>query len=555
MGKFVFIRNKYPALPGAYIMRDSSSKVLYVGKAKSLRSRLSSYFSSPKDTKTTALISKAASIDFVLAKDEGEALILEQNLIKNYLPRYNILLKDAKHYSYLAVTSEKFPRLLTARKNSSGEFRIKGKRFFGPYTEGSKREVSARFLRKLFRIRVCKTLPKKECLQYHLGNCDAPCTGRVSEEEYLANVDSLISFLEGKRGTSSPIFSSLKKRMEAASESMDFELAASLRDQMDALKIIFAKQGVERLGRLDEDYLWFERVGDTLYVQKLRSIHGIISGSEKLSAKINSQEEPEIAFCMQHYEALPDRVYSNLPSSAMRKLNSAFSSPSNNAAPLASPPDTGSPHPSSDEGQSPSHSSSKEVFRKPPKSKSRILALAQGSLVRGEIAPSVLELKEVLGLSSNPVVIETFDISTLFGESSVGSMVRFSNAKPDKSNYRKFIIRETSGQDDFAMMGEVVRRRYSSLLKDGEPLPDLILIDGGLGQLHSAMSTLSSIGVSPPIISLAKREEEIYTSSSTKPIKLPKSNSALKLLQMCRDEAHRFAISFHRQRRGKKGKS
>jgi excinuclease ABC subunit C len=528
MGKFVFERKKYPALPGVYIMRDSSSKVLYVGKAKSLRSRLSSYFSSPKDTKTTALVSRVSSVDFVLAKNEEEALVLEQNLIKNYLPRYNILLKDAKHYSYLAVTKEKFPRLLTARKNSSGEFRIKGKRFFGPYTEASKREVSARFLRKLFRIRVCKKLPKKECLQHHLGNCDAPCAGKVSEKEYSANVDSLISFLEGKRGTSLPIFSLLKKRMEAASKKMDFELAASLRDQIEALKIIFAKQGVERMGRLDEDYLWFERVGDTLYVQKLRSVQGVISGSEKLSAKINSQQEPEIAFCMQHYEALPDRVYSNLPASSMRRLNAAFS---------LLPP------------------TSQDAFRKPPKSKSRILSLARDSLVHGEIAPSVLKLKEVLGLPSNPVVIETFDISTLFGESSVGSMVRFSNAKPDKSNYRKFIIRESSGQDDFAMMGEVVRRRYSSLIKKGGPLPDLILIDGGLGQLHSAMGALSSIGVPTPAISLAKRDEEIYTSSSTKPISLPKNNSALKLLQMCRDEAHRFAISFHRYRRGKQGKS
>lgn len=538
MGKFVFIRKKYPSLPGAYIMRDSSSEVLYVGKAKSLRSRLSSYFSSPKDAKTTALISKVSSIDFVLAKDGREALVLEQNLIKNYLPRYNIRLKDAKHYSYLAVTDEKFPRLLTARKNSSGKFRMKAKRLFGPYTEASKREVSARFLRKLFKIRVCKKLPKKECLQYHLGNCDAPCIGKISEGDYRANVDSLISFLDGRRGTSSPILSSLKKRMEAASKSTDFELATSLRDQIEALKTLFAKQDVERMGRLDEDYLWFERVGNILYVQKLSSMHGIISRSEKLSAKINSQEEPEVAFCMQHYEALPDRVYSNLPSASMRKLNAAFSSLSGEENPAPLP------------GTSPLASNSKEAFRKPPKAKSRILLLARDSLVHGEIAPPVLELRDALGLPSNPVTIETFDISTLFGESSVGSMVRFSNAKPDKSNYRKFIIRESSGQDDFAMMGEIVRRRYSSLLKEGEPLPDLILIDGGLGQLHSAMGVLSSLGVSTPIISLAKREEEIYTSTSTKPIRLPKSSSALKLLQMCRDEAHRFAISFHRKRRG-----
>lgn len=520
MGKFIFERSKYPARPGAYIMRDSSSKVLYVGKAKSLRSRLSSYFSSPKDAKTSALLQKVASIDFVLARNEDEALVLEQNLIKSYLPKYNILLKDAKAYSYLAITDERFPRLLTARKNSSGRFRIKARKFFGPYTEGAKREVSARFLRKLFTVRVCKSLPKKECLQFHLGNCDAPCIGKISEGEYAQNISSLSSFLEGKRSASSKILSSLQKRMESASESRDYELAASLRDQVSALRMLFGRQDVERMGSLEEDYLWFERVGNTLYVQKLHSVRGVISGSEKLSAKINSQEEPEIAFCMQHYEALPDRVFSNLPKSSMEKLNSALS-----------PRDI--------------------PFRKPPREKSKILHIARDSLIQGEIAPAILKLKEELRLASNPVIIETFDISTLFGESSVGSMVRFTNAKPDKSSYRKFIIRESKGQDDFAMMNEIVRRRYYSLLKEGAPLPGLILIDGGLGQLHSAMSALSSLGVSTPVISIAKKEEEIYASDSTKPLKLKKSNPALKLLMQCRDEAHRFAISFHRKRRGK----
>lgn len=516
-GKFVFDASSYPALPGVYIMKDAAGEVIYVGKANSLRSRLSSYFRENHDSpKTSALVSHISSIEFVVSRDATEALILEQNLIKNYLPRYNIMLKDAKSYSYLAITKEKFPRLLTARKNSSGAFRIKAARFFGPYTEASKREISARYLRKLFKIRVCKSLPKKECLQYHLGNCDAPCINKISGEDYRGNVESLISVLEGKRGARG-ILKSLERRMEDASASLDYELAASLRDQAEALRIFFERQRVEKARGTDEDYLWFERVGDTLYVQRMQSFNGVISGVSRLSAKIRAQEDAETAFCMQHYEVLPSRVYSNLPPSTMEKLNSAFST---------------------------------KAFRKPGREKAKILAIAKSSLMHGEIAPAVLKLKEALSLSSNPVAIEAFDISTLFGEGSVGSMVRFSNGKPDKANYRKFRIRDTSTQDDFAMMHEVVHRRYSGVLKRGEALPDLVLIDGGLGQLHSASSALSELGIATPLISLAKKEEEIYSASFTSPLRLPRSNPALKLLQACRDEAHRFAVSYHRKRRG-----
>jgi len=268
----------------------------------------------------------------------------------------------------------------------------------------------------------------------------------------------------------------------------------------------------------------------------LKSSNGVIQKSEKHSAAIKEQEEPEISFCIQYYvgSELPDHIYTNLSEAQTALLNQAF--------------DT-------------------KAFHIPGRDKSKVLEIAGKSLVVGSIDPSVLRLKEALSLADNPITIETFDISTLFGEESVGSMVRFVNGKPDKSNYRKFKIRTVEGQDhaasgrklpmntvhqdDFAMMKEVVGRRYARLLKEGDPLPDLVLIDGGAGQLHAAMDGMDEAGVRLPVISLAKKEEEIYVPDRLDTIRLPKSDPALKLLQSCRDEAHRFAITFHRKRRGK----
>ncbi len=509
-----FERSKYPDLPGVYLMSDAAGDIIYVGKAGSLRKRLSQYFSGKNSPKTDLLVSKIDSIDFVVTSNTDEALLLESSLIKANQPKYNMVLKDAKHFSYLAVTDEKFPRLVVARKNSSGKFRIKAAKFYGPYVEGSKRSVSARFLRKLFKIRICKKLPKKECLQYHIGNCDAPCVGRITNEEYMENIASLGSILEGKGAKE--LMKKLDGRMKKASENLDFELAQSLHEQMKSLDIFLSRQKVEKANGMDEDYLWFERVGDDLHVQILQSRGGLIRSSTKSSAKINQQEEPEISFCTQFYPAVPDRVFSNLSSEQNEKLNNALRT---------------------------------KAFRTPGRDKKKTLEIAAKSLVHGKINPSVLRLREALSLERNPLVIETFDISTLFGENSVGSMVRFVNGKPEKAGYRKFKIKTVEGQDDFGMMEEVVFRRYSRLVKEKLPLPDLVLIDGGVGQLNSALKAVSDAGLMLPVASLAKRDEEIYLPTRTGPLTLPKTDDGLKLLQHCRDEAHRFAIGFHRKRR------
>lgn len=511
-----FERGRFPELPGVYLMKDGSGQIIYVGKAASLRSRLSQYFSGRTDSaKTMALVRKIESIDFVVTSNEDEALLLESSLIKANQPKYNMVLKDAKHFSYLAISDERFPRLIVARKNSKGRFRVKAARFFGPYVEGSKRAVSARFLRKLFKIRICKRMPKKECLQYHIGNCDAPCVGKISYDDYMENVSSLCSVLEGKGARK--LIGKLGSRMKAASDDLDFELARSLNEQMRSLEIFLSRQKVEKAKGRDEDYLWFERIGDGLHVQALESRDGLIRKSEKHYARINEQEEPEVSFCLQYYASIPDRVYSNLDHVTMEKLNKALGT---------------------------------DAFRKPGRGKSKTLGIAASSLVHGKVDPAVIRLKDALSLERNPLVIECFDISTLFGENSVGSMVRFVNGKPDKQGYRRFMIRSVEGQDDFSMMREVVSRRYTRLAREKAPLPDLILIDGGVGQLSSALEAIGEAGLMLPAISLAKKEEEIFTPNRTMPVKLPRSDPGLRLLQRCRDEAHRFAVSYHRKKRG-----
>ncbi|MFH1394043.1 MAG: excinuclease ABC subunit UvrC [Candidatus Micrarchaeota archaeon] len=517
-----FEGGRYPKRPGVYLMKDADGSVIYVGKANSLRNRLSQYFTGQHEGKTRLLVKRIADIEFIVTGDEGEALILESNLIKNYQPRFNMVLKDDKHFSYLAITDEKFPRLLVARRNSKGKFRIRAKHLFGPFIEGSKRAVSARYLRKLFKVRICSKMPKKECLQYHLGNCDAPCSGKISHGDYLANIDSLSLILKGKR-EARQVIGILERRMREAAASEDFEGAASIRDQIDALGIFFERQGVEQKARGDEDYICLGIIGDMLHVHILRGQAGVIGKSIRHSLEIKGQEEPEIAFCLQYYSGdIPPRVYSNLKPKQMEKLNAALGH---------------------------------EIFRKAAGIRGKTLEIASLSLEQKEMDPAILELKEELGLPNNPVVIETFDISTLFGEDSVGSMVRFVNGKPDKSGYRKFRIMSVGGQDDFSMMREVVLRRYSRLLREGGQMPDLVLIDGGAGQLHAAISALDEAGVRLQAASIAKRDEEVYLPQKMRPMRLSRRSAALKLLQRCRDEAHRFAIAYHRKRRGKSGKN
>ena len=501
-------------------MKNKEGDVIYVGKAKSLRDRLSSYFSGTRNLKTTVLVGQIEQIEFLLTKTEREALILESNFIKSYQPKYNMMLKDARHYSYLAITDEKFPRLMIARKNSSGKFRIKAKKYFGPFVDEGKRAVSARFLRNLFKVRICNKLPKKECLAYHLGNCEAPCVGKVSSEEYNSKIETLAKILGGKDSIEN-LKNSMADKMREYAKNEQFESAKNLRDQINSLDIFANKQRIERNPNMqNEDYIWIEKTKKEVFFQIIKSRNGVISKSEKQKITVNEQEHAEILFLYNYYEAENDViVYSNLEQKENEYLNGIFES---------------------------------EKFKVVPKNKQKILEIARESLNQNDLEISVTKLREELELEREPIIIETFDISTLFGENNVASMVQFVNGRANKKEYRKFMIKSIDKQNDFSAMKEVVYRRYSRLISQKETLPDLIVIDGGVGQLHAAMDGLKEANCTVAICSLAKEFEEVFMPGKMSSIKMDKKNPALKLLQMGRDEAHRFALTFQRLRRKKK---
>lgn len=397
-----------PLTSGVYMMKDAGGTVLYVGKAVSLRKRVQSYFRKHRTvSKTDFLVAEIRSIDHIPTHSEAEALILEASLIKQYHPKYNVELRDDKTYPYIEVTAEPFARIAVVRphkKNTTS-------RYFGPYVEVRLVREALDIIRRIFHFRTCDPFPKKECLDFHIGLCDAPCIGHISEKEYRRNIRHVCMILEGKRDE---LYRGLKEEMEQLSREGEFEAAAKVRDQM-------------------------------------RAIGALYSGSPD----VNYYKEAE-------------------------------------------------------------------------------------------------QLQRALNLPRLPERIECFDISNVMGQQSVGSMVSFFTGKPDKSNYRRFRIKEVSGIDDFKMIAEVVRRRYSRLQREGQTFPDLIVIDGGKGQLSAACEQLDQLQVSIPVISLAKREEEIFVPGKRSSVRLGRGSLGLQLLQRIRDEAHRFAVAYHRQLRGKK---
>ncbi len=347
-------------------MKNKEGDVIYVGKAKSLRDRLSSYFSGTRNLKTTVLVGQIEQIEFLLTKTEREALILESNFIKSYQPKYNMMLKDARHYSYLAITDEKFPRLMIARKNSSGKFRIKAKKYFGPFVDEGKRAVSARFLRNLFKVRICNKLPKKECLAYHLGNCEAPCVGKVSSEEYNSKIETLAKILGGKDSIEN-LKNSMADKMREYAKNEQFESAKNLRDQINSLDIFANKQRIERNPNMqNEDYIWIEKTKKEVFFQIIKSRNGVISKSEKQKITVNEQEHAEILFLYNYYEAENEViVYSNLEQKENEYLNGIFES---------------------------------EKFKVVPKNKQKILEIARESLNQNDLEISVTKLREELEL-------------------------------------------------------------------------------------------------------------------------------------------------------------
>jgi excinuclease ABC subunit C len=510
-----------PTNPGIYLMKDSDEKIIYIGKAKNLKNRVRSYFNKNQNYKTQKLVENISDIEFILTDNESEAFLLESNMIKKYRPRFNIELKDQQRYTYLRISDEKYPRLLVSRRTRDGKFLGKGKTF-GPFTQGSSKLLTIGTLRKAFQIRICKNLPKKVCLEYHLGNCEGPCEFKDAQERYPKHVDSLEQVLKGKNQTK--IFTKkLEEEMHQAAKLEQFERAKDIRDTLIRLGSLQTKQNMEYVKNSDEEYFGIEIQEQTAVVMNFRMINGVIRDSEKFFFDLVGDNSFS-NFLYQYYSTHKTPKFilvSEMPENE-KLLESLLSEQAGFAVKIIIP----------------HKGKKKEIID---------LILKNIKLIHQKGGdPGLVELKDILHLPVIPNVIECFDISN-HGESfAVGSMARFVGGKPDKSGYRKFKIKTVTGRDDFAMIGEVIKRRYYRLLEENSELPDLILIDGGKGQLGAALKSLESLGLKLSCISLAKENEEIYVPKNKNPIIISKTKSSLKILQHARDETHRFGVAYNR---------
>ncbi len=509
--------SKIPKNPGCYLFKDSSDKVIYVGKAKNLSRRVKSYFSKKhEDAKTNVLVSHIRSVDYVVTDSEVEALILENNLIKKNKPRYNIDLKDSKRYAFIEVTGEEFPRLLVARKRQGNGH------FYGPFVSGMSRDYVLNALKKIFKIRTCNKFPKRKCMRYDIGLCSGPCIGEISKADYLESVRGVGLVLKGKGRALVEI---LAKRMKEFSVGQDFERALEVRNQIKAIKELSQKQKMERDKKWDEDIINWVVYQDKVYLMLFNSRKGIMENKQSFEFDCSDNFLEE--FLIQYYSDYPIPREIILPGKVGEDLEEFLERLAEHKVRISVPK----------KGE-----------------KKDLLDLVKKNIEINLFGDSekVLELKEKLKLNENPSVIECFDISHLSGTSTVASMVQFRDGKADKNNYRRFKIRGVDGIDDFACMQEVVRRRYSKLKRENLEMPNLIVIDGGKGQLSSVIEILEELKLKIPTVSLAKREEEVFVPRRSNPIILDRRGKALKLLQEMRDEAHRFAIKYNRLLRVKK---
>jgi excinuclease ABC subunit C len=523
---------KLPALPGVYIFKGGGNLILYVGKAKSLKKRVSSYFSKNNlDDKTKELVKKIIDWEIITTKNEVEALLLEASLIKKNQPPYNIDLKSGSdRYAYLKITDEKWPRIVVARTAKD----LKTGKIFGPYTSGQTRREAQYQANSILKLRTCNVLPRQACLLYHLNLCSAPCINNISEPDYAANVKLAEKFL---RGETKELKETLTREMKQFSAARKYEQAKTRRDQILALARLQDKQNIDLPKGYDQDVINYIITPQDMIVQMFNVVKGLISGRREFRFDLTpgpspyqgEGEEGKVSeFLRRYYEnnEIPEEII--LPKKIEdEKILAEYLNKISGRKIIITIPQKGA---------------KKELLN----------LLAQNLAISASAGNAVLtELQQALNLPAAPRVMEMFDISHTGGKEIVASMVQFTDGQANKSGYRKFKIRTVKDNDDFASMREVVRRRYQKLLAEKTALPDLIMVDGGRGQLSAALGVLQELGINTPLAALAKREEEIYTVGRRFPVRLPKNSEALKLVQRIRDEAHRFAVSFHRQRRSK----
>jgi excinuclease ABC subunit C len=533
-----------PDRPGVYMMKDSSGKVIYIGKAKSLRDRVRAYFhaTAPYHPKVSALISKISDLEVLATDSEMEALILEANLIKERRPRYNVNLKDDKRYPYLKVTDEPFPRVLVVRR-----VKRDGARYFGPYTNVKAMRQTLGILRKIFAIRSCDyALPStrkiKLCLDYHIKRCPGPCEGKVSEEEYGEIIRNVLLFLSGR---SRLLLSHLTERMNQCSAREEYEKAASLRDQINSLGTVMEKQRVADVEQADRDIIAFARERKDISVVALQIREGILIGRQNFhltGLKQSADREILSAFLRQYYmhsAIIPPEIIVPTAVQDQRMIRDWLSS-KREAKTKIVVPQRGDKVRLLDMALYNAQLSLNEI-------------LLQRAEAKRTIPLAVKSLERDLYLTLPPRRIAAFDISNLGPSDAVGSLVLFQDGRPKKSGYRRFKVKTVRGQDDFAMMGEVVGRYFGRLDEQRQEHPDLVLIDGGKGQLSACVQTLNRLQVKDQnIAALAKRLDEVFLPQRSEPLMIPKGSVSLKLLQRIRDEAHRFAVEYHRKLRKKR---
>lgn len=531
-----------PDKPGVYIMKNEQGKIIYVGKAVVLKNRVRQYFQSNKNhtPKVRAMVSHIADFEIIMTHSEIEALILECNLIKKHRPRYNISLKDDKSYPYVKVTvQEDFPRVFITRRVLKD-----GARYFGPYTNATAVHESLKLLRRLFPLRTCRHLQERPCLEYHIKRCLAPCAGKVGKEDYDAMIHAVLLFLEGR---TDDVERELQFRMEAAAEAYHFELAARLRDQLLAVRKVAEKQNIVT-GAGDQDAVGMARSEIGVVVQVFFIRAGKMIGREHFLLQSTEEESDEAilaAFLQQYYHRaafIPREVLLplELPAAERELLEAWLSEKKRKAKVQILCPQRGTKH---------------DIVAMAAGNAQKYLAdeAARIKQANDQTRGAVEELGRYLGLRNPPERMECFDISHIQGSETVASMVVFEGGLPKKSDYRRFKIQSTEGKpDDFLSMREVTTRRYVGLPEN--ELPDLIVIDGGKGQLSSALEIIRQHAghKKVPVVGLAKQFELVFREGESEPVVLPRHSQALYLIQRIRDEAHRFAITYHRKLRGKR---
>ena len=531
-----------PESPGVYLMKDARGKIIYVGKAIVLKNRVRQYFQSSRNQapKVRAMVSHVADFETIMTANEVESLILEANLIKKHRPRYNIRLKDDKSYPYVKVTvQEEYPRVFITRRVLRD-----GARYFGPYTNVTALRDSLKLLKRLFPLRTCRTMPDRPCLEYHIKRCLAPCVGKVGEEDYRAMIRAVLLFLEGR---TDDVERELEHRMNLAAEAYHFETAARLRDQLSAVRKAAERQNIVT-GAGDQDALGMVRSAAGVCVQIFFIRGGKMIGREHFLLR-GSEEESDAdilrAFLEQYYNQatfVPREVL--LPytiDDAARAVIEQWLAEKKGGGKVAL--------------LTPQRGTKRDIVTMATGNAEKFLAdeETRRSLADEATLGAVEELGRYLGLKKPPRRMECFDISHNQGQETVASMVVFEDGMPKKSDYRRFKIRSAEGKpDDFLSMREVTTRRYVGLPED--ELPDLIIIDGGKGQLSSALEIIRNEAghKDVPVVGLAKQFELIFTEGNSEPVELPRRSQSLYLVQRIRDEAHRFAITFHRKLRGKR---